>query len=104
MLLVTIPLSQLPPEIIARLSIIPDAPAAERTPQSERTTEPSRRLLITGDESGRVKIWDADAIITLCNLPTLSEIVALALETAKVGYIIYFRGRRACLYHVSPPP
>ena len=98
MLLLTLPLSQLPLEIVARLSPSKgDAAAAVAAGSGSRRgsktgsvsdaapTEPTRRLLITGDETGRVKVWDADAIIALTGVPSLTEIVALALESAKVG-------------------
>lgn len=90
MLLLTLPLSQLPPDMIARLAPLRGSSAAAAAPGSAKggdaaPAEPSRRLLVTGDETGRVKIWDADAIIALSGVPSLTEIVDLALESAKVG-------------------
>ena len=98
MLLVALPLSQLPPEMIARMarkeSAAPApgniATGASRSKHAaDALLDPVCRILIIGDESGRVKMWDADAIIALCNLPSLSDIVALALESAKVRCITF---------------
>lgn len=74
MLFVTIPLTQLPPEMHARLAATTSAAAAP--------AEPSCRLVITGDEAGSVKMWDADAIIAQSGVPSL---VSIARDTAKAG-------------------
>jgi hypothetical protein len=97
-LLVAVPLAQIPPEIAARLSAV-DTPfmqsraASGTIPGAPALSppEPHRRLLFLGDETGRIKIFDADAIIGLCNLPSLAEIVSLALEHAQVDKLDHER-------------